>query len=117
MFIRSMVLAGVIALAGCSQPNQQASVGALESALTAADILALQYTTQPTCPRSAPLCADPAIKLRIKAAAQTAYDSVKAAETEASAGKTVDMTASTAAIAALQDMLASVYANTPAKGM
>jgi len=100
----------LLLLGACSTPNQKASVGALESSLTAADILALQYTSRPVCPTGAPICADPAIKLQIKAAAQTAYDSVKAAEADAAAGKTVDFTASTAAMTALQDLLTSVYA-------
>ncbi len=90
---------------GCSQPNQESSVAALESGLTAADILALQYTSLPVCPTGAPVCADPTIKNSIKTAAQTAYTTIKQAEASAASGQSVDLTAATAALAALQALV------------
>lgn len=94
-------------LAGCAtgaSQQQTQAVAVLESGLTAADILALQYTSQPPCP-ALPTCATPAVKTQIKAAALVAYNAVKSAEASAASGATVDTTAATAALAALQSLV------------
>lgn len=97
----------LVVLASCATgANQQQTqaIAVLESGLTAADILALQYTSLPPCP-ALPACAQPAVKVQIKAAALSAYNAVKSAEASAAGGATVDTTAATAALAALQSLV------------
>lgn len=98
-----------LVMVGCAPTSiatQQASLDAIASGLTAADILALQYTSLPACPATAP-CADPTIKGEIKTAALTAADAVAAAQAAIAAGQTVDLTTVSAALAALQTLLAA----------
>lgn len=59
------------------------SVAAAVIALTSAEKAALIYTSLPACP-TAPVCADSVLKAKIKAADNTAYTAVKAAESDAS---------------------------------
>ena len=82
-----VVAATVVGLGACSlfTPTPTATVtaandvGSAELALTAADKLALDYTSLPACPTAAPVCADPATKTKIKSLAQTAFNAVMAA--------------------------------------
>lgn len=100
------ILCALGLLAGCSSANQKSSVAALESGLTAADILALQYADKPLCTGSnGPVCADPAIKAEIKKAAGIAYTAVKTAEASAAAGNAVDVTAVAVSVAAYQQIV------------
>lgn len=91
-----------LALAACTTPAVQTDAAAAEVALTTAERLALAYTTLPQCGAAGAtaICSDPAIKAKIKAADNTAYTAVKAAET---GGTTV--AAAVAAIAALQAVI------------
>jgi hypothetical protein len=95
-------------LGGCpssSTVTPATSVASAETALTAADQLALVYVTLPQCPTTGGTdgvtCSRAATVTKVKGAAQTAYTAVKAAEATAAAGGSVDMTLATAAIAAL----------------
>ena len=54
------------------------------------------------------VCSNATVKSQIKVAAQTAHDTIKSAEAQASSGATVDLTASTAAMTALQAILTSL---------
>lgn len=96
-------LAG-LAVSGCTSAggatNAQNDVYAAAVALTAADNVALQYVTLPLCgpTHAKPLCSEAAVSAKIKAAAQTAHDAVKAAEKSGNAGS---LAAARAAIAAL----------------
>lgn len=101
-----------VALVGCtstSPQSQMATILALESGLTAADEVALAYFALPPCSAaSGAICSAPDIKAKIKVAAQTAHDTIKAAEKQAAAGASVDLTASNAAMTALQAILTSL---------
>lgn len=73
-------------VSGCTNTggaaNSQNDVYAAAVALTAADNVALQYVTMPLCgpTHAKPLCSEAAVSAKIKTAAQTAHDAVKAAE-------------------------------------
>lgn len=79
------VLAGALALSACqsettrTEPASTTNISLAITALTAAERAALIYTQLPPCPGGGRLCADPAVKARIKAADATAYDAVVAA--------------------------------------
>lgn len=98
-------LAAIVLLAGCasSQPAQPALAGvvAAEASLTAAgDIIIACYAVS-SCAKVAP-------KAKIKLAYDAAYQSVTQAQTTADAGGAVDLTATTAAISALQALVATL---------
>lgn len=78
--MRNAILAVALLLAGCATAGHSSSadVAALTVGLTAAERAATAYLTLPTCP-GAPLCSNPGISARIKAADQKAYVAVKAA--------------------------------------
>lgn len=71
-------------------------------ALTAADQVAIQYVVLPLCgpAHPKPACSEAAVTAKIKAAAQSAHDAVKAAEA-APPGDTASLAAANAAIAVL----------------
>lgn len=108
--ITALTAIALSALAGCS--SQQAvtatgdqtirTVAGAEIALTAAEREALIYTSLPPCtaPQTNPVCADPAIKARIKAADNTAYNAVMAARQNAGT-----IAAAVSAIEALQSLI------------
>lgn len=87
--VRLTVLAACVALAltGCAaidsvltpSPNV---VATLEASLAAADQIALQYVSLPSCATAShpKICRDPAITKNIGKAAQSAYTAIKAAE-------------------------------------
>lgn len=85
--LATVAVLAVIALAGCStidsvfnpSPNV---VATLEASLAAADQVALQYVSLPSCATAShpKLCRDPLITKNIGKAAQVAYTAVKAAE-------------------------------------
>jgi hypothetical protein len=87
------------------------TIVATETGLTAAGTLAMNYVTLPICTgANGPLCADPTIKAQVKNAYDMAYDAVTAAQTVADAGGTPDLTAATAAVTVLKNLLATVPA-------
>lgn len=97
---------GLIGCAGTPAPTlapvAPADIAAMESTLTIADQLALEYTTLPVCPLSAPLCADPATKASIKATGQAAYTAVKTLQASSAAGAPAAYTLAQAAMSAFQ---------------
>jgi hypothetical protein len=106
-----------LALAGCTAaPTPRRTVLVLESALTTVDTAALSYTTLPACMPGGPrACSDPAVKARIKVAAQRAHDAVVAAQDRVDAdpaGASDALRDAQAAIAALN----SVVDGLPASG-
>lgn len=111
--IRLLTVATIalIALTGCStvdaiftpSPNV---VATLEASLAAADNIALQYVSLPSCATTShpKICRDPAITKNIGSAAKAAYTTVKAAE--------ANETSST--VAAAQNAIAAYQAITNA---
>jgi hypothetical protein len=80
---RLLPLAIPLAVAACAaqtaiQPVSPRTVAEAELALTAAERAALAYTSLPPCP-AAKICADPALKAKIKSADVIAYNAVVAA--------------------------------------
>ena len=100
-----LVLAATGAACTTGQPQQTAAL--LESGLTVAEQTALGYFKLPRCPTQAPVCSDPALVLKIAAADNAAFKAIKDVEAAAAAGGSPDTTAATAALTALQDILAS----------
>lgn len=89
---------------GPSQSPAQSSVAAVsasEAALAAAGRVVLACYSVPKCSAVAP-------KPQIKAAYDSAYTAVTNAQTVADAGGTPDMTAATAAMSALQGLVAQL---------
>lgn len=73
-----------LALTACVSEKEtapvQTSVASVEIALTAAEKLALNYTTLPRCGTAfVPLCSDPVVVAKIKSMDNTAYNAVVAA--------------------------------------
>ena len=77
--MRKIILAGTLALAGCSGVTASNDVASTAVALTGAERLASVYVALPRCPATAP-CSDPAVVAQIKAADNAAYAAVKQAE-------------------------------------
>lgn len=73
-----IAVAFFVSLSACN-PQASSDVAAAAVALTAAEKLALSYTSLPRCP-AATACSDEATVTKIKAADNTAYDAIKAAE-------------------------------------
>ncbi len=94
----------VLMLSGCGTSNTSTEKGVYSAAiaLTAADQAALQYVVLPLCgpTHPKPVCSEAAVSAKIKSAAQSAHDAVKAAEA-APPGDTAALSAANAAIAAL----------------
>ena len=91
-------------IAACSATAPQSSIAAVsasEAALAAAGRAVLACYTVPRCATVAP-------KAQIKGAYDAAYTAVTQAQTVADAGGTPDMTASTAAMSALQGLVAQL---------
>ena len=83
----SLIAFGVVACSTITTTSvSPAQIAALETALTVADQLALQYTSLPACPTAAPVCAQPALKTQIKADAQAAFNAVQNLKTVSAAG-------------------------------
>lgn len=101
------------ALAACSgTPAQQtssskATVSASEAALAAAGHVIVSCYAVPACHTAAPVA-------QIKAAYDTAYNAVIAAQASADAGGTPDMTTTTAALGALQALVVALPTIQPA---
>ena len=93
------ITAGIalLALAGCSTQNPRAQVSAAQAALAASGQVALTYMHLPT--------AKPAIKEKIKAAYDTGYAVLVAAQADADAGRPINTVAINAAIAVLQAII------------
>ena len=89
--------AALLALAACSAQNPRAQVSAAQAALAASGQVALTYMHLPT--------AKPAVKTQIKAAYDTAYAVLVAAQADANAGRAVNTVAINAAIAVLQAII------------
>lgn len=108
--VPALLLAALIGLsvplAGCTNGQPQQTAALLESGLTVAEQTALGYFKLSRCPAQAPVCSDPALVIKIAAADNAAFKAVKDVETAAAAGGTPDTTAATAALTALQDILA-----------
>lgn len=93
-------------LAGCATQSQQSSIAALEVGLATAESAATAYVTLPRCGGAAsPVCSDPSVVVKIKAADNAAYTTLKTAERVAASGGTVSLTASIAAVTALQNII------------
>ena len=103
--MRSCLL-GLLLLAGCHQskaPTPVAVVGGVQTGLAAAGHVVLACYAVPACEvKAVPL------KPQIKAAYDAAYSAVTAAQSEADAGGSPDMTAATAALSALQGLVAQL---------
>lgn len=93
-------------LSGCSSPAvapvSPAQVAAVESGVTIAETLALNYTRLPPCPNVSKVCADPATKAKIKLDGQRAYDAVKTLQASSAEGAPAALAAAQAALAAFQ---------------
>lgn len=98
----------LVACIACTSANQQSSIAALEVGLATAETAANAYKNLPACSATVTVCSDPAIVAKIKAYDNTAYTTIKTAEGTAATGATVDLTASSAALAALQGIVASL---------
>lgn len=91
--LATVAVLAALALAGCStidsilSPNPNV-VATMEASLAAADNIALQYVSLPSCATAShpKICRDPAITKNIGTAAQAAYTAVKAAEANETAG-------------------------------
>ena len=102
--MRTLAVSAVLALVlvACSAaPVSPAEVAALETGVTIAETLALDYTRLPPCP-AAPACADPATKVRIKANGLRAHDAVVALRASSAADAPAAYAAAVAALAALE---------------
>ena len=98
IWLCSLLAAALAAsLTSCSSPQQQSALPSLEVALAVAETAANSY--------KALTVADPAVVAKMKAADSVAYDAVKAAERSAATGSSVDLTAATGAVAALQALV------------
>lgn len=102
--LRAVISVAAIALpllVACSTtaPVSPAQVAGLETSLTIADTLAIDYTTLPACPQASNVCSDPATKAAIKKYAAAAYTAVKTVQ---GSRLPADMAVAEAAIAALQ---------------
>lgn len=95
--MRALIFCAGLALCACSTMNAQTDIAAIEVGLTGAETAAKVYAQLPS--------ADPAIVAKIKTADQAAYATVKAAEAAAKAGASPDLTASVAALTALQALI------------
>ena len=78
--MKKTILVGLLLLGACAAVPTPAQVAALESSLTAAERLALAYTSLPLCPAATKVCADPVVKVKIKMLDNDAYNAVKAVE-------------------------------------
>ncbi|MDE2106743.1 MAG: hypothetical protein KGL39_56535 [Patescibacteria group bacterium] len=109
-YIPTIALLAGLALAGCvSQQPPVAQVSAAEAALAAAGKVALGYMRLPVCTTGGPqACAKPVVKAQIKTAYDAAYGAVTAAQTQADAGQSPDMTAALSALATLQSLVATL---------
>lgn len=109
------LLAGAMLLAGCTTQTSSstpAQITAVEEGVTIAETLALNYTRLPACPTQAPVCADPATKLRVKASGQRAHDAVKTLQVAPVADQPAALVAAVAALSAFQ---AEIPPPSPAK--
>lgn len=70
--MRALILASILAVAGCATAPSPSATAAVETALTAAEKAATLYAHLPVCP-AAGLCSDPATVVKIKAADNVAY--------------------------------------------
>lgn len=106
----ALIPAGAILLAACSSTTQSpvATVSAAEAALAASGRAALAYMQLPPCGGTATLCSAPTVKAQIKIAYDQAYAAVTAAQATADAGGSPDMTAATAALTVLQNIVTSL---------
>lgn len=87
-----------LAFAACASKSPVADVVAAEAALAASGRIVIACYAVPACNTVAP-------KDKIKLAFDTAYDAVTAAQATADAGGSPSMTAASAALAALQDIV------------
>lgn len=120
---RIVILAVAGALSACaaggSGPTPKASVLTLESGLTAAERLALNYVSLPRCGANAPsICSDPAVVAAIKQRDLAAYTAVTAAQASVDADPTASNSQTQAALASATAGLAAFQAivPTPPKG-
>jgi hypothetical protein len=113
-----MMAGAALALVACQKaPTPKATVLTLETALTAADKLALDYMGLPMCGTGASaLCADPAIKGQIKAAASQAYAAVTAAQAAVDADPSASLGTTQGAITGASAAISALEAIIPAKG-
>ncbi len=87
--MRRLLIGAVLAASLGACASQQATnavssdVAASEIALTAAETLALSYTSLPRCPKAAPACSAQATVDKIKALDNTAYNAVVMARSNA----------------------------------
>jgi hypothetical protein len=91
-------LIGACSTVATTQQKTVATVSATEATLAAAGRSAVACM-------ATPVCSAPALKAQIKAAYDKAYNAVTTAQAVADAGGTPDMTAATAAIVALQNLI------------
>jgi hypothetical protein len=104
-----------LAACGTSQQTNIANVSASEAALAGSGHAALAYLQLPVCTgTNGPICSNPTIKAQIKLAYDQAYSAVTAAQTVADSGGNPDMTAATAALTALQNVLLNLPKTTAA---
>lgn len=111
-----LILIGVnFGLYACTVGQPQTTVAALEVALTAAESVAYQYGTLPSCaaPGAGVLCAQPALVQSLVRLDAAAFSAVKGAEAQAASGASPDLSAALAAVAAFQAVLVAL----PAKGV
>lgn len=103
------LLAGAMLFAGCTPSQTGMAVYDARRSLLAADNTALAYLGQPPCGATvAVTCVDPAVKLRIKAAEQIAYDAVNQADAARTSGATGANTLAAAAVVAITAYAAAI---------
>ena len=108
-----LVTSALILLSGCAtltalmNPVAPNEVAALETALTIADRIAVQYTDLPACGSAGAtaLCEVPATKAAIKAKGLAAYNAVKALEASSASGAPLALSVAQAAMAAYQAVI------------
>jgi pyrimidine deaminase RibD-like protein len=108
--MRHVALLGLLLLTACPGSTVKAQVAALESGLTAAEKIADAYVKLPRCGSAGAtsICSDPIKVSQIGQADNTAFAAVDAARISAEAGGTPDLTAATAAMAALNALVVTL---------
>lgn len=103
----------VLFAAGCSgcssvlssNNGTQQTIASLEVGLASAEYAAAAYVKLPVCVGTTPVCSDPALSAKLKAADNRAYAAIKTAEGIAAAGGSVSTVAASAALVAFQGLI------------
>lgn len=108
--MKNLLVGSIALLAACAGPggpSPKDTVLGMESALTAVDGIALNYTSLPRCP-AAKACSDATSVAAIKGYAQTAHDSIVVAQAAVDADPKGTAAATAAALATAAADLATM---------